>query len=133
MSDTTATARRGWGQFAGIIILISGLFGVLEGIAGLIGPDTYYVKTSGDLFLFDVQGWARWTLVIGILVALTGLAVLFGQRWARVVAIILVSLSALSNLLQVPAQPWWSLILIGVDILIIFALTAHGHELDKKA
>jgi hypothetical protein len=131
MSETKTTGWHGWGVFAGIVILVSGLFSVFEGIAGLVGPDTYYVKTSGSLFLFDVQGWARWTLILGVLIALTGLAVLIGQKWARVVAVVLVSLSALGNLLQVPAQPWWSLILIGIDVLIIFALTVHGHELDK--
>ena len=133
MSNTQTTGWLGWGLFAGAIILISGVFSVIQGFVGLIAPDTYYVKTTGSLFMFDVQGWAWWTLIIGILLVLTALALFAGQTWARVIAIILASLSAIGNLLQVPAQPWWSLILIGVDILIIYALTAHGHELGKRA
>ncbi len=132
MSTTKTTGWLGWGLFAGAIILISGVFSVIQGFVGLIAPDTYYVKTSGSLFVMDVQGWAWWTLIIGILLVLTALALFAGQLWARVVAVILASLSAIGNLLLVPAQPWWSLILIGVDILIIYALTAHGNELGRR-
>ena len=132
MSTTRTTGWLGWGLFAGAIILISGVFGVVQGFVGLIAPDTYYVKTSGSLFMFDVQGWAWWTLIIGVLLVLTALALFAGQTWARVVAIILAALSAIGNLLQVPAQPWWSLILIGVDLLVIYALTVHGRELGKR-
>ncbi len=132
MSTTRTTGWLGWGLFAGAIILISGVFSVVQGFVGLIAPNTYYVKTSGSLFMFDVQGWAWWTLIIGILLVLTALALFAGQVWARVIAVILASLSAVGNLLLVPAQPWWSLILIGVDVLVIYALTAHGHELGKR-
>ncbi|HEY2555816.1 MAG TPA: hypothetical protein VGI08_01820 [Diaminobutyricibacter sp.] len=132
MSTTKTTGWLGWGLFAGAIILISGVFSVIQGFVGLIAPDTYYVKTSGSLFVMDVQGWAWWTLIIGILLVLTALALFAGQTWARVVAVILASLSAIGNLLLVPAQPWWSLILIGVDILVIYALTAHGNELGRR-
>jgi uncharacterized membrane protein len=29
----------------------------------------------------------------------------------------------------IPAQPWWSLIVIAIDVLIIYAIIAHGDEL----
>ena len=48
------------------------------------------------------------------------------------VAIILAALSAVVQLLLVPAQPWWSLIVIAIDVLVIYALTAHGKELREK-
>ena len=47
-------------------------------------------------------------------------------------AIILAALSAVVQLLLVPAQPWWSLIVIAIDVLVIYALTAHGKELREK-
>ncbi len=132
MSTTKTTGWLGWGLFAGTIILISGVFSVVQGFVGLIAPNTYYVKTSGSLFMLDVQGWAWWELIIGVLLVLTALALFAGQLWARIIAIILAALSAIGNLLLVPAQPWWSLILIGVDILVIYALTAHGRELGSR-
>ena len=55
-----------------------------------------------------------------------------GASAGGVVAIILAALSAVVQLLLVPAQPWWSLIVIAIDVLVIYALTAHGKELREK-
>lgn len=127
----TQTGWIGWGMFAGIILLVSGIFGAVQGLVAIIGPNTYFVVSGGDLFLFDVAGWGWWNIVIGVLLILTSFALFAGATWARVVAIILAILSAVGQLLLIPAQPWWSFIIIAVDILIIYALTAHGRELKK--
>jgi len=127
----TQTGWIGWGMFAAIILLVSGLFTLIEGIVAIIGPNTYFVVTEGQLFLFDVAGWGWWNIVIGALLVLTSFALFAGQTWARVVAIILAIISAVGQLLLIPAQPWWSFIIIAIDVLIIYALTAHGREMQK--
>ncbi|KQP01487.1 DUF7144 family membrane protein [Leifsonia sp. Leaf264] len=126
------TAWVGWGTFAGVIILMSGLFSVLQGLVALIGSNVYYAVVDGTLFLFDVTGWGWWNLIIGALLALTAIALLVGQTWARVVAIILAILSAIGQLLLIPVQPWWAIIIIAVDVLVIYALTAHGKEMRSE-
>ena len=131
MSTVKTTGWVGWARFAGVILLISGLFSVIQGIVALVGPDTYYAVTDGSLFIFDAQGWGWWNITIGILLLLTAGALFAGQTWARVVAIILAILSAIVQLLLIPAQPWWSFIIIAIDVLIIFALTVHGKELRE--
>ncbi|MCT9821075.1 hypothetical protein N3K63_12380 [Microbacterium sp. W1N] len=138
MTDSgTTTARRtgwaGWVVFAGIILLLSGLFSAVQGIVALIGPDTYYLRTEGGLWLFDVAGWGWWNLIIGLLLVLVAFALFAGQTWGRVVAVILAILSAVGQLLLVPAQPWWSLIVISIDVLVIYALIVHGRELRDDA
>ncbi|HEX5857867.1 MAG TPA: hypothetical protein VFY91_07155 [Microbacterium sp.] len=125
----TTTKWVGWVVFAGVILLVSGLFSVIQGIVALVGPDAYFAVTDGSLFLFDAQGWGWWNIIVGVLLLLTGAALFAGQTWARVVAVILVVLSAVGQLLLIPAQPWWSLIIIAVDVLVIYALTVHGAEL----
>ncbi|MBD3942992.1 hypothetical protein IF188_14955 [Microbacterium sp. NEAU-LLC] len=131
MSSTASgrTGWAGWGVFAGVILLISGVFGGLQGLVAIVGPDAYFAVVDGSLFLFDVQGWGWWNLIIGVLLILTGIALLAGQTWARVVAIILAALSAIGQLMLIPTQPFWALAIIAVDILVIYALTAHGREL----
>jgi hypothetical protein len=32
----------------------------------------------------------------------------------------------------IPSQPWWSVIVIAVDVLIIYAIIAHGEELKAE-
>lgn len=118
----------GWIGFAGFILILNGVFSAVQGLAALIGSDVYYVVTEGTLYLFDITTWGWWNLLIGLLLVLTGIALLTGAGWARVLAIILASLSAVGHLLLLPAQPWWSVIVIAVDILVIYAITAHGRE-----
>jgi hypothetical protein len=131
--NTTRTGWTGWVIFAGVILLISGIFSVVQGIVALIGPDTYYVVTEGSLWLLDVDGWGWWNLIIGILLVLVAAALMVGQTWARVIAVILVIISAVGQLLLIPAQPWWSLIVISIDVLVIYALIVHGRELREEA
>jgi hypothetical protein len=132
MSTVRTTGWVGWGRFAGVIILVSGIFSGLQGLVALIGPNTYYVAAGGSLFLFDVTGWGWWNLIVGILLILTALALFAGATWARVIAIVLAVVSAVIQLLLIPAQPWWAMIVIAIDLLIIYALTAHGQEMRAQ-
>ena len=127
-----STGWAGWAKFAGIILLVNGIFSGLQGLVALTGPDTYYLVAPGTLFLFDQTGWGWWNLFIGVFLILTALAVLTGRTWARVVAVVLAILSAVVQLLLIPVQPWWSFIVIAIDVLIIYALIAHGDELRTE-
>ncbi|MFF1876932.1 hypothetical protein [Leifsonia sp. NPDC058230] len=124
-----STGWVGWIGFAAIILILNGAINIVQAVVALIGSNTYYVATRGGLFLFDITGWGWWNIIIGVLLVLTGIALFRGATWSRVVAIILVCLSALGQLFLVPAQPWWSIIVIGIDILVIYAITAHGREM----
>jgi len=132
MSTTRVTGWTGWIVFAAVILLISGVFSAVQGLVALIGPSAYYVLGEGSLWLLDVTGWGWWNLIIGVLLVLVALALVAGQTWARVVALILVIISAFGQLLLIPAQPWWSLITIAIDVLIIYALTVHGREMRDE-
>lgn len=131
--SSTKTGWVGWARFAAVILIISGIFSGIQGLVALIGPNTYYVVSGGDLFLFDVAGWGWWNLILGVALLLTGLALFTGALWARVVAVVIAVLSAVVQLLLVPAQPWWSFIVIAMDVLIIYAVVAHGEELRNES
>jgi hypothetical protein len=132
MSTVERTGWVGWIRFAAVMLIVNGVFSVIQGIVALVAPDPYYVVARGSLFLFDVSGWGWWTLITGILLILVGGALFTGATWARAVGVVLVILSAVGQLLLVPAQPWWASINIGIDILIIYAITAHGRELRSN-
>ncbi|UIP60031.1 DUF7144 family membrane protein [Agromyces marinus] len=130
MSDIERTGWVGWGWFAGIVLLTAGIFDAIYGLMAVIGPDSaYFLTGAGTLFMFDVAGWGWWHLISGLLLILVAIALLAGATWARVIAIILVILNAVSQLFLLPVQPWWSMIVIVLDILVIYALTVHGREM----
>lgn len=134
MSDTASSGWVGWGWFAAIIIIIAGVFDALYGLVAILMPQSsYFLVTEGGLFLFDVSGWGWWHLILGVALVLVGLALITGATWARVVAIILVAFNGVSQLALLPVQPWWSLIVLTLDILVLYALTVHGRELKSAA
>jgi hypothetical protein len=131
MSDTQVTGWVGWGWFAAIVVLIAGVFDAIYGLIAVLAPGSaYFVAVEGDLALFNLQGWGWWHIITGVLLVLTAIALFAGATWARVVAVILVGLNALGQLFLLPVQPWWSLIVLTLDILVIYALTVHGRELE---
>ena len=101
----------------------SGLVGILE--------NEFYLATRSYLFQFDATTWGWIHLLIGLLVAFAGWGLLSGRTWARTVAIILAVLSAIANFLFIPYYPFWSLLIITLDIFVIWAVTAHGGGLRE--
>jgi len=132
MTDNTVTGWVGWGVFAAVILIISGLLNIFHGLQALIGPDSLFFTTEAGLFSVDIQSWGWFHLIIGVLLLLIGIALLGGATWARVIAIILVALNALAQLTLIAAQPWLSLAVLAIDILVIYALTVHGRELKAR-
>jgi len=128
-SSTHALGWTDWARFAGVILVVNGIFGLVQGLAALLGPDAYFAEVRGELLVFDVAGWGWWTVAIGALTLLTGLALLNGALWARIVAVVLAVLGCIVQMILVPVQPWWSFIIIAVNLLIIYAIVGHGREL----
>jgi hypothetical protein len=125
------TAWIGWVYFAGVIMLIVGCFNAIAGLVALFHDEYYLVTSNGLLVEADYTAWG-WTLLIyGAVVALTGIGVLFGQTWARVIGVILAAVNALLNLGFLAAYPIWSLLIIALDVVVIYALVVHGREAHR--
>lgn len=110
-------------MFAGVLMVVAGVWHALAGIAALLN-DTLYVTTPDYVYALDLTGWGWGHLVLGALVALTGVAVLRGQTWGRFAGIALVALSLVANFLFIPWYPIWSLVIIALDVAVIWALAA---------
>ncbi|NMO52274.1 hypothetical protein HH310_13840 [Actinoplanes sp. TBRC 11911] len=114
--------------FAGTMLMLLGGFQIFQGLVALIRDDFYAVTRTGLLLELDFTAWGWIHLVIGVIAMITGVGVLAGQMWARVIGIIIAGLSALANLAFLPAYPIWSTIMIALDVLAIYALAVHGRE-----
>ena len=132
-SDTApAPAAAGWigvVVFGGIMLLTLGAFQATEGAVALLREEFYLVTSDGLLLELDYTVWGWVHLLLGLLAGAAGAGVLLGLLWARIIGVLLAFLSALVHLTFLPAAPLWCTILIGMDILIIYALTAHGGEI----
>jgi hypothetical protein len=126
-AQTTSGWAVGFILFAAIMMLMVGVFQALQGLVAIF-ENEFYVATRNYLFQFDATAWGWIHLLIGLLVAFAGWGLLSGRTWARVVAITLAVLSAIANFLFIPYYPFWSLLIIAVDVFVIWALVAHGRD-----
>jgi hypothetical protein len=108
--------------FAGVIMLLVGVFHAIAGLVALI-DDEFYVVGANYTFELDVTGWGWIHLLAGIGVALAGLYVFSGATWARIVGIVLAMLSAVANFFFIPYYPFWSILMIALAVWAIWALT----------
>ncbi|GAA4731017.1 membrane protein [Actinomycetospora chibensis] len=120
---------RGWITFAGVMMILLGTFQGIEGLVALLHRGFYAVGPEGLVVNVDYNAWGWLHLVIGLVLVATGLGVMTGQTWARVVGIGLAALSAVVNLAFMAAYPFWSVIVIFVDIVVIYALAVHGRQM----
>jgi hypothetical protein len=111
--------------FAGTMMILIGIFQVLNGIVA-IANDDFFVVTRNYTFDLDVTAWGWFHLLLGILVVLSGFYLLAGRAWAGVVAITLAVLSAVLSFFFIPYYPWWSLLEIGLAVWVIWAITRPG-------
>jgi hypothetical protein len=125
--STRRTGWVGWIFFAGTLLILLGVFNLIEGLVALFNDD-YYVPTAQGLLVFDLTGWGWIHLVTGVLAIAIGVGLFSGAMWARVCGVILVGLNAIAQLAFLSAYPLWAVIVIALDVLVIWALVVHGAE-----
>jgi hypothetical protein len=111
--------------FAGSMLMLVGLFQALAGIVAIFN-DEFFVVARNYTFDLDVTAWGWIHLIVGILLLITGLALLGRRTWAGVTALFLAMLSAILNFFFIPYYPIWSLLEIGLAVWVIWALTRPG-------
>ncbi|HET6502037.1 MAG TPA: hypothetical protein VFG87_14875 [Amycolatopsis sp.] len=125
------SAWAGWIYFAGAMMILLGLFNAIEGLVALFRPH-YYVVGPNGLLVFSLTGWGWIHLIIGILAVLAGLAVFTGALWARITGVVLAVINAIAQLAFLSAYPVWAAIVIALDVVVIWALIAHGSEVERR-
>jgi hypothetical protein len=114
--------------FAAIMMIMSGIFQAFAGLVAIF-ENEFYAATRNYLFQFDATTWGWIHLIGGLIVAFAGWGLLSGRTWARTVAIFLAVLSAIANFAFIPYYPFWSLLIITLDIFVIWAVSAHGGDM----
>jgi hypothetical protein len=119
----------GWVVFASVMMGLAGAFSVIDGLVAILVNEVYVVTEEGIL-AFDFTAWGVIHLILGIVVFVAAFVVLTGQLWARVLGVAVAFLSALGQLAFITALPLWSIVIIGIDVLVIYGLVVHGEEVE---
>lgn len=116
--------------FAGVLMLVEGVFGILSGIAA-IAEDDVYTRVGDYVFKFNLTTWGWIHLILGILVAVTGWGILQGAAWARGVGVGLAALVIVLQFMWLPYHPIWAVVSIAIAVFVIWSLTSpHGRGSD---
>ncbi len=127
-AEPARTAWVGWIMFAGVMMIIIGVFEAMAGLVALLDDEYYLVRPSGLALSLDYTAWGWVHLVLGLVIAAAGLGVMIGRVWARAIGVVVAVVSAIANMAFVPAYPVWATLMIVIDVLVIWALTVHGSE-----
>jgi hypothetical protein len=119
----------GWVLYSGLMILFTGVWNTFEGIFAFF-RSTYFI---GHAAFGDIWFWAIVWTAFGVLLIAAGSAIMMGQAWARWVAIIVVLINAFIHLMSIGTYPWWSVVMIAIDITIIYGLTARWESSTELA
>jgi hypothetical protein len=120
-SETWAS---GFAQFGAVIMIVVGAYQAVTGVVALLRGE-FFVATRNYVFQLDTTTWGWIHIVLGAVVVLAGCGVLARQTWAVVVGIVLCAISAVTNFAFLPYYPFWSLVIIALDVLVIWALLRY--------
>jgi hypothetical protein len=139
---TSATMRpsRGTGDrveghglliFAAILLMVLGLFNLLDGIAAVARSHVFIA--NAHYVVGDLRAWGWVVLILGALQVLAGVGVLTGNQLARWFGVAVVGLNAFAQFFFIPAYPFWSLTIIAVDMVALWALCLYGSRSNVTA
>jgi hypothetical protein len=126
-NGSAQTNYSGWAAFAGVVMFLVGSLDAIWGLAAVLNDDVVVVGGQGAI-IADITTWGWVHLILGSLVALTGLGLLTGNTAARLFAIFLLTVNAISQVVWFPAAPLWSFLIIVLEVTIIYQLTARWDQ-----
>ncbi|GAA4630804.1 hypothetical protein GCM10023196_057610 [Actinoallomurus vinaceus] len=112
-----------WLTFAGILAIVTGIFNLTDGLVALLRSD-YYLVTDRDILILNFTAWGWIWLILGAIQIIVGVGILAGRTWARAAGVALAVLAALGHLVFLRAFPVWSVLVIAMSVIVVYALTA---------
>jgi hypothetical protein len=117
--------------FAVALLVTVGFFNLIDGIAAI--ANSHIFIANAHYVVGDLRAWGWVALILGVLQIIAAIAILAGSQAARWFAVVVIGLNAISQMLFIPAYPFWSLLIIAVDIVALWGLCAYGSRENLEA
>jgi hypothetical protein len=114
----------GWAVFAGVILFIAGWLNFFFGLGGILNDEVVTVQGRG-VIIWDFTAWGWIHLILGVIMILVGMGLFAAQSWARAFAVVFATLNAIAQIGLITAFPLWSILIISLDVIVIYQLTAR--------
>jgi hypothetical protein len=120
----------GWLAFAASLLVISGIFKILDAIWAFKYDDDVSESVQTIVFERDLAAWGWIWLLLGILLIVAGFAVVKGAEWARWFGVVVLAVAAIANYSWIVWAPIWTLVLEGIYGAAIYGLMVYGGRRD---
>jgi hypothetical protein len=110
--------------FAVILLATFGLFNAFDGMIAIFKSHVF--TENAHYVVGSLRTWGWVVMLLGILQMVAAVAIAGGRAWARWFGIVVLAVNALGQLMFLPAYPMWSVILVAVDVLALYALAVYG-------
>ena len=117
--------------FASILLLVIGCFNLIYGIAAIANSHVFVAHAQYVFGSLRTWGWI--TLIFGILQLLAAAGILAGSQVARWFAVAVIALNAIDQMFFIPAYPFWSILIIAMDVIALYGLCAYGSRANLEA
>jgi HSP20 family molecular chaperone IbpA len=107
---------------AAVVLMISAIVTVLQGVSALVGDKVLIAVPGSYLYRLNPTAWGWIQIILGALVGAVAIGLFWGSLWARVSAIVIASISIVSMFMWLPYSPIWSIVVIALDIFVIWAI-----------
>lgn len=126
----TTSAEYGGGRGSGLLIYASVLLGIL-GLFNLLDGITAVAKSSvfvagARYAIGDLRAWGWAVLIIGALQLVAAAGVVGRNQFARWFGVAALGVNSVVQMFFIPSYPFWSLLIIAVDVVGLYALCAFG-------
>src|SRR6516225_8078648 len=108
--------------FASVVLFLTGCFNMIQGIAAIANSHVF-VQHAHYVFA-NLTTWGWFTAILGALQLVAAAGVLAANQMFRWFAVVVIALNAIDQMFFIPACPFWSLIIIAMDVVPLWALLA---------
>ncbi len=116
----------GWRTLAAMVLGIAGIMRIFDSIWAFRYHGVLPSNFEGALFGHSLKTYGWVYLIVGIVLIVAAFGVMAGSQFSRWIGIIAGSLLAISAVWWMPFYPVWSLVYIGLGILVVYSLVAYG-------
>ena len=140
MTSATTEARRTHGRrveghglivFASVLLVILGFFNLIYGIAAI--ANSHVFVANAHYVFAGLRTWGWITLILGVLQLLAAAGIVAGNQLARWFAVAVLGLNAIDQMFSTPGYPFWSLVIIAVDVVALYGLCVYGSRANLAA
>jgi len=123
----------GWIVFAAIVLGVAGVMRIFDAIWAFRYHGVLPQHLEDAIFGTSLKTYGWVYLVVGVLLILSAFAVMSRSQIGIWVGVVFAAIASISAIWWMPYYPIWSLTYVGLGVLVIYALIAHGYDSEKMA